>query len=166
MFSKQACYINFDTFEGTNQLFLRWRPNQTVADREGDLIGQKRMDENEPCNIADNAGGDSEKQDIPHPQPHLGELSEVVLSYSEYILEPPVPFTSVNNKNQYFYFYKSMFFNRSIHTSTWVKIVWTFATSVEKQSLNCVRLNLMLNLFCEDVMSDFVFLFFFTRQNR
>lgn len=82
------------------------------------MIGQKRMDENEPCNIADNAGGDSEKQDIPHPQPHLGELSEVVLSYSEYILEPPVPFTSVNNKNQYFYFYKSMFFNRSIHTST------------------------------------------------
>lgn len=39
--------------------------------------------------------------------------------------------------------------------------MWTFATSVEKQSLNCVRLNLMLNLVCEDVMSDFVFLFFF-----
>lgn len=51
------------------------------------------MDETEPRNIADNVGGDSEKQDIPCPQPHLSELSEVVLSYYEYILEPPVPFT-------------------------------------------------------------------------
>ena len=43
------------------------------------------MDETEPCNIADSNN--------PCPQPHLSELYEVVLSYSEYILEHPDPFT-------------------------------------------------------------------------
>ena len=37
--------------------------------------------------------------------------------------------------------------------------MWTFVTSVEKQSLNCILLKLMLNLVCDDVMSDFFFFF-------
>lgn len=65
----------------------KWRERHNKTDRQQEGLEweekarvdkRSNVDETVPVNIADNAGADPEKQAIPHPWPHLGELFEVV----------------------------------------------------------------------------------------